>query len=180
MKYKKLVTSNGKEIHIYDDMIPLQLRLAIWEFINNSLFKLGWQDGHTETSNKYKYLHSSFSENDNDNAGLLPFVKTTEINKHIENLALTKSVVNLSTPSDTYFGHTHPEKLVMLYYANMEWEHYWHGETVFFNDDLKEIEHSLIYTPGRIILFDASIPHALRPQSSSAHQFRFTYAMTFN
>jgi hypothetical protein len=180
MKYEKKVLSSGKEIHIYDDLLPLTLREKLWVFINESLYTIGWSDGRTESSIKHKYLHSKYSANDDTVAGLLPFLQKSEVYKHFKDLIQKKSVINLSVPSDTYFGHAHPEKLVVLYYANMEWEHHWHGETLFYSEDLSEIELAIRYTPGRVIVFDGRTPHALRPQSTSAPHYRFTYAMTFD
>lgn len=180
MTYKKHTLSSGKQIHVFDGLVPLQLRDSFWTFASNSLYKIGWQDGHTETAIKHKFLHSVFSTQDDNTAGLLPFLKTTKVNKLISGLEQTKSIINLSVPSDTHFAHAHPEKLVLLYYVNMEWQQHWHGETLFYTEDLEEIELALRYTPGRVIVFDASIPHAMRPQSISADHYRFTYAATFN
>lgn len=180
IKYKKYELSTGKKIYIYDGIVPLQLRDKIWSFINNSMFKIGWSDASTETGIGHKFLHSSFSDEDTLNCGLLPFLKETVIQEHISELILKKSIVNLSVPSDTHWAHAHPEKIVILYYANMDWEQHWHGETLFYTEDLSEIELALRYTPGRIVVFDASIPHAMRPQSKESDNYRFTYAMTFD
>lgn len=171
---------SGKEIHIFDGLLSMQLRSNLWDYINNSSFRIGWQDGKTETSIKHNFLYSSFSDKETDDCGLLPYLKTTEVYSHIKELALVKSIVNLSVPSDTHFAHIHNEKKVVLYYANLEWEHHWHGETLFYTEDLSEIELALRYTPGRVVVFDATIPHAMRPQSISADHYRFTYAMTFD
>lgn len=171
--------SSGKQIHIYDGLLPLQLRSQVFQFIKNSRFVIGWHDGEYEKARGHEFLHSVYSEEDNFNAGLLPFLRTTEVNAHINSISPLKSMVNLSVPSDTHFPHAHPESLVVLYYANLDWEHHWHGETLFYTEDLSEIEVALKYTPGRVVVFDGSIPHSIRPQSISADKYRFTYAMTF-
>ena len=177
---KKHTLSSGKCIYVFDGLVPLQLRDSFFNFINGSLFRIGWNESTTETGIKHKYLHSVYSKEDDEKAGLLPFLKTTKVNELISGLEQTKSIVNLSVPSDTHFAHAHPEKLVVLYYANLEWQQHWHGETLFYTEDLNEIELALRYTPGRVVVFDASIPHAIRPQSNSADHYRFTYAATFN
>lgn len=178
--YKKHVLPTGKEIHIYDGLLPLKLRCEIWEFVNNSMYRLGWADANTEQGVSHKYMYSSYSDADTEACGLLPFLKTTPVQEHISGLTLKKSMVNLSVPSDSHWAHAHPEKLVVLYYANMDWEQHWHGETLFYTEDLSEIELAIRYTPGRIVVFDASIPHAMRPQSTLADNYRFTHAMTFD
>lgn len=178
--YKKHVLPTGKEIHIYDGLLPLSLRAQAWEFFNGSLFRLGWGDTTTEKGIKHKYLYSTYNDADNENCGVLPFLRTTQVQNHIEGLNLDQAMVNLSIPTDAHWAHVHPKKLVVLYYANLDWEQHWHGETLFYTEDLNDIELALRYTPGRVVIFDASIPHAIRPQSSEADNYRFTYAMTFN
>ena len=46
--------------------------------------------------------------------------------------------------------------------------------------DKKDIIYTSPYTPGRIIVFDATIPHAIRPQSVIGPKFRFTLASFFD
>lgn len=179
--HKKLIVDLDKEIHIYDGLVPLQLRDKAFCFMTGSMYRLGWVDGDEEKARKHKYLYSSFSQQDNEECGLLPhLLGIKEIAAHFEGLTIKKSIVNLSSPSDTHFPHAHPEKKVLLYYANMSWESHWHGETLFYSEDLKEILFAGAYTPGRVIVFDASIPHAMRPQSISADHHRFTFATTFD
>lgn len=179
MSAKEYTLDSGKKIYVFDDLLPLQLRDKLFSFVSNSSYRIGWVDGTSESSSGHKFLHSAFTTQDDENAGLLPFIRTTQVNQLISGMEQTKSVVNLSVPSDTHFAHAHPEKIVVLYYANMEWQQHWHGETLFYSEDLKNIELALPYTPGRIVVFDASIPHSMRPQSTSADHYRFTYAMTF-
>lgn len=180
MVAKEYTLDSGKKIYVFDGLLPLQLRDKIFAFINNSKFRIGWADGTSETSSAKKFMFSSYSVEDDENAGLLAFLRTTQVNQYISGMEQKKSIVNLSVPSDTHWAHSHPEKLVVLYYANMEWEQHWHGETLFYTEDLNDIELALRYTPGRIVVFDASIPHAMRPQSPAADHYRFTYAMTFD
>jgi hypothetical protein len=64
--------------------------------------------------------------------------------------------------------------------VNVGWRPEWHGETLFYSEDLSEIELALPYTPGRVVVFDATIPHSYRPQSTIADHYRFTLAMGFD
>lgn len=179
--YKKYILDLDKKVHVYDGLVPLQLRDKVFTYINSSMFRIGWADGISETSAKHKFLYSTFTEQEALDCGLIAHLyKNTPVAQHIDKLSLVKSMINLSVPSDTHFAHAHPEKLVVLYYANMEWEQHWHGETLFYSEDLKNIELALPYTPGRVVVFDASIPHSMRPQSISADHYRFTYASVFD
>ena len=180
MKETSYTLLSGKKIYVYDGAIPLQLRDFFFTFAQNSLYKIDWKDGNSEKMVKHNFLYSPFSDIDNFNGKLWPYIQSTKIFEHVKDLKMMKSLINLSVPSDTHFAHAHPEKKVILYYANLEWEHHWHGETLFYTEDLNEIELAIRYVPGRIAVFDADIPHAIRPQSYSAANFRYTYTMTFN
>ena len=46
-------------------------------------------------------------------------------------------------------------------------------------DNINNIAYTTPYIPGRFILFDGSIPHTIRPQSSKAPKFRFTISIFF-
>ena len=93
---------------------------------------------------------------------------------------LSKTILNLSVPSDVHYTHTHQEKKILLYYLNLEWRDGWHGETHFYSEDLTSIQYSSPYTPGRLIVFDANIPHTIRPQSIIAPNHRFTLALIYD
>lgn len=177
---KTHILSSGKQVIVYDGLIPASLRNSMYEFIKDSAFFIGWPDAEHEVAAKYHCLYTGYTRPQTEDLGLLPFLYTTEINNLIEGLEVTKSVVNLSVPSHVHFPHTHVEKYVSLYYVNLHWEDHWHGETLFYSEDLKEVDLAIKYTPGRFVIFDGTIPHSVRPQSSAADHYRFTYALAFN
>jgi len=170
----------NKEITIFDDLIDFDDRLMAYQFIKNSYFKIGWGDAVTEEHSKFAYLYSNYSDEDLNNLGLYAKIMESKAGKMVEGLTRTKAIVNLSTPSDVNFIHSHPEKKVLLYYVNINWEEGWHGETLFFDETRKKIEFASPYTPGRIIVFDAKIPHTIRPQSYLASNYRFTLSIFFD
>lgn len=178
---KKHTLSSGKEIYVYDGLVSLEMRQSVMKFCKQSFYRIGWDDGETEKARNFQFLYAPFTEEEDRSARLLPYlINNTPVGQHVQMLRRTKSVVNLSLPTNTFFAHSHPEKIVILYYVNTIWEHEWHGETVFYSEDLSEIELCIKYTPGRVVVFDASIPHALRPQSSTADDYRFTYAFFYD
>lgn len=179
MKYKKHIVSTGREIHVFDGLVPLQMRNKAFEFCQNSYYKLGWVDSRKESAKKHSYLHSTWSEDDDKSLGLIDLISSTEAGELFEGLQRRRSVTNLSVPSESHFPHNHDNELVVLYYANLEWHPEWHGETLFYSEDLSEIEVALPYTPGRVVIFDGTIPHSYRPQSTIADHYRYTIAMGF-
>jgi hypothetical protein len=177
--YKKYDVSGNKTVHVYDNYLDLQLKLKVFDFLSKSRYTIGWSDLESQSAISHRYLHSVYSDIDDENCGLLPFLRNCEMINHVDNLKKIKSIVNLSVPSDSHFVHTHYENKIILYYANLEWKPNWHGETLFYNENLTDIDLALSYTPGRVVIFDGGIPHTIRPQSHSADHYRFTYAMMF-
>ena len=177
---KTFTTKSNKKIYVWDNLVNYSQAYTFFSYASNSFYRIGWDDGSSEERRKHKYMHCLLTFEESESAGILPIVLNSDISKNFNGESYKKSVINLSHPSDVYFPHTHEEKYVVLYYANLSWYTHWYGETLFYNEDLSEIELSLPYTPQRLIMFEGSIPHSIRPQSFLADSHRFTYAMFFN
>ena len=90
------------------------------------------------------------------------------------------TVVNLVRSNDIHTIHHHKMSQVALYYVNMDWQDGWYGETIFYDElDRNKIDFTSPYIPGRIILFDGKIPHAIRPQSVDGPKFRITLSFFY-
>lgn len=177
---KKLTFEGGKTLNVYDDLFSLSFRLSAYTFALSSHFKIGWGDGITEERIAHRYLHSLFSPDDVMRLGIIEQIRNSSAGAELDGYTLEKTVLNLSVPSDTHFVHTHPEEKILLYYVNPEWQDGWHGETLFYDEACKDIVFATPYTPGRLISFSGSIPHAIRPQSRTGPLHRFTLALIFN
>lgn len=169
-----------KKIRVYDDLFTAEERGNFYGFANHSYFKLGWADGAIVENQIHRFLHSSYSDEDINNMGIINAIKNTEAARELEGYKIVKCVLNLSTAADANFLHVHPEDKILLYYVNLEWRDGWHGETLFFTQNHKDIVFASPYTPGRLISFDPKIPHTIRPQSHIAHCYRFTLAIILN
>ena len=170
----------NKKIRVYDDLFNSEERSNFYQFASNSYFRLGWEDSTQQEKQKYKYLHSIYSSDDVNNLGIIDAIKKTEAVQELNGYTISHCVLNLSTPADSNFIHTHQEDKVLLYYVNLEWHDGWHGETLFFTENHKNIAFASPYTSGRLIAFDANIPHTIRPQSHLANVYRFTLAIVLN
>lgn len=177
---KEMFVDRGKRIAIYDDLFTLDQRQHFYGFSDTSLFQIGWADGSIIENHKHRFLHSVYSDDDLKRCGILEAIENSEASKELHGYVLKKSILNLSTPSDANFYHSHPEDKILLYYVNIEWRDGWYGETLFFDEACKNIVFANPYTPGRLIAFDAKIPHSIRPQSHIACFYRFTLALVFN
>jgi 2OG-Fe(II) oxygenase superfamily len=110
------------------------------------------------------------------------FLDCNEINTLIDNRIIENAYINLGIPVDPHRIHVDSEAqgyLTLLFYLNDTWNINWGGETIFLNNQ-NEIEFTSEFKPGRIIVFDSSIPHAARPQTIDAISYRFSLAIKFS
>lgn len=166
------------EIQIFDNVVSAHDRNEIYAAARYSKFSIGWGDNNILENQQYQFLAARFADEKRT-----PLVERVFLNgqlkETLEGLVATKSFVHLATPSDSFFMHTHDEYKVLLYYVNPVWQDGWHGDTVFYEDNCKDIRFCSPYTPGRCILFDGCIPHSLRPQSVIGPKFRFSLVTFF-
>lgn len=177
---KHVELDNNRKITVYDNVLDYEYRSVVYNFAQNSLFSIGWADGSIIEQKKHRFLHSVYSKEDVDRLGIYNRLLNTPVGLEFNNYNLSKCILNLSTPADVNFVHSHPEDKIVLFYVNLEWRDGWHGETLFFDESTTEILYASPYTPGRIITFDAKIPHTIRPQSYIASHYRFTLALILN
>ena len=168
-------------ISIFDNLVDMRLRAKIFAYIMASKFCIGWGDISFGPKSVYKFLHSSFSKEELMASGLGDIIfSSPEIAPFIEGKEMVRCMVNLTQAGDVHFIHTHPVgELIVLYYANVDWLPEWWGETMFYDDNQSSIVYASRYTPGRFVVFDGTIPHSIRPQSSTGPQYRFTVAAIF-
>ncbi len=166
---------NNKTIKVIDDVFSLHQRLFFYDAFRNSKYQIGWEDtGGIETLH-LKNLFAQYNQVDLERLNFIPTIQANPYTSHLfEKYCISKVVVNLSFANNTYYNHTHDEDMVLLYYGNLNWSSEWAGETLFYDEQCKEVEKAFAYTPGRLIIFDGKIPHTIRSQSASAPQFRFT------
>ena len=168
------------KIEIFDDTVDYVARNQVYKFCTKSIFKLGWEDIQ-ELEKHTKNLHSTWSLQDLKNCGLFPYIKncfSKSKNFKFDEKKISIIELNLVKSDDVHYIHTHENLIGALYYANLNWEEGFYGETFFYNSkDLSKIEFASVYKPGRIILFDGHVPHAIRPQSIKGPKFRFTVSV---
>ena len=173
--YKEIIINN-RQINIFDDIFTLDERIKLYSFCRNSSFKIGWEDLSTIEVQNLKYLYCTLTPEEYNKldfqSGLARSKKIDD--DLLDNMRPEKCVINLSCPTNGYLSHTHPHKKVVLYYANLQWREEGAGDTLFFDEQCKEVLFTSAYVPGRVIIFDGKIPHTIRAQSSLAPDYRFS------
>ena len=180
LQYKTQKENTSTNLNIFDNVVPYDVRYFTWGCCIQTPFKLGWSD--TKETEKYDMnAYSSLETSDLIYAGISPyFEKCINETEWFTNKKLSTIILNLVRPDDVYYIHSHPGKQVLLYYMNLDWKDGWYGETLFYDPcDFDKIIFTSTYKPGRIILFDGNIPHAIRPQSIKAPKYRFSLSLFF-
>ena len=100
-----------------------------------------------------------------------------------EKYEFSNAYVNMGLVNDSHEIHVDaPSKgqgITMLIYPNIEWGANHGGETVFYEEDKREMVYLNPYVPGRICIFDGSIPHCAKPQALVGPKYRITIACKF-
>jgi len=175
---KEISVCEGKKIFVFDDLFSLYERSIFYSFVNNSLFKITGSD---RSASAYKNkITSPYGEDDVINMG---FYKTKGFdilnNKFNFNIEKKQIRVNCSTSSESCEVHHDGEGLTLLYYANLNWELSWSGHTIFLNENLTDIEYVSAYKPGRVVVFDGTIPHMTMLSNHQAKDNRLTFVIQY-
>ena len=167
-------------LNIFDDKVPYNIRDGLWERSITADFKLGWAD--SDEPEKYNLnIHSDIHPSFVAPSGILPyFEQCIDDTEWFNNTTLDRIVLNVVKSDDVHYMHVHTNTQILLYYINLDWRDGWYGETLFYDPyDTDRISFTSPYKPGRIILFDGSIPHAIRPPSIKGPKFRFSLSLFF-
>lgn len=178
----KKVQIEGKDIIIYDNVFSQQELYEIYLHINNRPYvrhnlddvlyhnkqaDVKWSSEITDGEILFDILMSKYSSN--------------IIELQFQNFTIIRSYVNFAAHGTLDLIHDdapHYKKnhWTLLQYGNFKWDSNWHGETVFYDSNFSEILFSTTMQPGRIVLFDSTIPHSARPPSKLAQYPRYTIA----
>jgi|TARA_R100001530_G_scaffold42788_1_gene32584 SM-20-related protein len=166
-----------KKIEVFDNFLSPNSAQVVFNTVIRSRYLIGWDDSYEPQNKTHPNLHSPYNEEDVEKIRILE-----PIFKKLNNKTLTydSCVVNLTKPLDINFIHVHPDQIAAVYYANPTWHPEWGGETLFYEDNRKDIRLSSPYTPNRLIIFDGSIPHTIKAQNLLGPSYRFSVSLFFN
>ena len=100
-----------------------------------------------------------------------------------EEFADQRAYINCSVHGDGYYMHrdcaVHEQHVTALYYANLEWQPDWGGETIYYNDE-EEAEIVVMPRPGRLVLARGAILHRGNVPTRVCYEERYTLAYKLN
>jgi SM-20-related protein len=87
-----------------------------------------------------------------------------------------RAYVNHSLYGDMYHMHRDQSAVTVLYYANLEWETDWGGETIYF-DDNNDAQIVVSPRPGRLVVSRGAILHRGTVPTRDCREQRLTIAL---
>lgn len=94
-----------------------------------------------------------------------------------------RAYVNCSIFGDSYYLHRdcaiEDKHVTALYYANLEWQPDWGGETIYYNDD-DDGEIAITPRPGRLVIARGAILHRGTVPARACYEERYTLAYKLN
>jgi SM-20-related protein len=94
-----------------------------------------------------------------------------------------RAYVNCSVYGDSYYLHrdcgAHEPHVTALYYANLEWQPDWGGETIYYNDD-EDAELAITPRPGRLVIARGAVLHRGNVPARNCYEERYTLAYKLN
>ena len=199
MKYKLKTLDNGKEIHIYDELFTYWQRDIWYQVFLNAPYHIAASDHHLLESQSDYNFGTVWTLAQLEQLGILSHPALAPYMGYFDGFNILQARANLSTPGDSNRFHSDMqfpnewlaldsykiprdslnEVKTFIYYVNLQWDLYWGGYTLFANDAIDEIELGIMYNPGRVIMFDGSIPHCVSPPWIGCPTVRWTFAVQF-
>lgn len=175
MRGKKIITSSGFLLDVYDDVFTFAERTAFFNFLLNSKYRVNGGD----SFNRGYQIYSDFNLDDMKNSGMLDSSGFQEIDKkyNLLNRNIKQIRINFSPPSEQNKVHDDGAGLTFLYYATVDWNVDWGGHTLFMNNTVDEAEYTCLYKPGRVVVFDGRIPHMIMTPTNLAKIPRYSLAI---
>jgi hypothetical protein len=168
-----------KPIKVIDNIFLSHERIKILSFIENSQFNIIRQpSGYSFLKTEQPTLKSDYTIDETVESGIFDNKFLVKYINH-NNFRVQKTYVNLCTASDIYLYHTDTAtvgSMTVIYYANLEWKPHWEGETQF-SSDMIDSDYCASFIPGRMVIFDGTIPHKSTQPSYSAEQYRYVYVI---
>lgn len=165
------ITKSGKRICVWDNFFTLDNRSHILRSLMNVGFGLNLATDPllTEYSAPLQLTCPLNMEQ----------LKQTnfDIGSIVSDKHLMRAWANLNTANERTRYHADSSQsnhYSVLYYANLKWDINWDGGTVWRSEDLSEIEFISDYVPGRLVMFDSTIPHKAQQPSLEAAPYRIT------
>jgi Rps23 Pro-64 3,4-dihydroxylase Tpa1-like proline 4-hydroxylase len=180
---RNIQLSSGKTVCVIDDVFNFQDIHDMEMFCENSYYKIGATSSDFISDGQYTFMQSVFSDEDLDNFGFFRRSVVNDFKTLLNGKKLFKCWALSITKTDKFFYHTDAiDKsgvLTLIYFVNRKWDRDWGGEMLFASDS-GDAEAAVTFKPGRVIVFDSTIPHKPTPNAIDSPQYAYMFVAQFN
>lgn len=169
-------------VNKYDNIFMFDERVDFYKFACNSFYKTNGSDSATDVSViKNNQMYSSFSQDDIECMGFFSgdAIKSVldQNDLSIENVKQFR--INASHLGERNMVHHDGQGKTLLYCLNTEWRPEWGGHLMILNDKLDDPTDIIGYKPGRVSIFDGSLPHCVMTPTVMSPSLRYTLVAQF-
>lgn len=180
--YEK-IDVDGKAIHIFNDLFDYNQREKMYHWCKTQRFNTNGSDTPRLEHKGDFNLFTQVDEEAISDMGFFNYEGSKYLLPLIEGYQQVQARVNLSTLHDHNRFHCDTygsdDVRTLLYYPNMEWNPEWGGYTLFTDDQGKKLKYCSFYIPGRVVIFDGTIPHCISSPSPHAPTYRFSFVIQY-
>lgn len=175
---RRTIEIEGKQVLVFDALFPPTTMRLLYEFLRGSSFSWRTTDGPASAHSIRWSVRI-----DTAAASAMPFFGdvtriVTELGQDAGPLRLGRIYANFNLYGEIHYPHKDGANVVTaLYYANVEWDDEWQGETVFYEGG--EPAYVVPPRPGRLVVFDGRIKHRGSPPSRESFEPRLTIAFKY-
>lgn len=175
MNITEHITKSKKSITVYDGGVTFHDMKKMFDFFCNSFYSV---QGYDSLYKDYQ-VFSKYTMDDIIRCGFYDTetFKMLDSKYDIMNQEIKQIRVNFSNPAERNRIHEDNVGTTILYYGSMEWNLDWGGHTLFMDETLNEVEYTSLYKPGKVVVFDGTIPHMIMTPSNLAQIPRFSLAI---
>jgi SM-20-related protein len=179
-KIRKLMIA-GRELFVCDGMIELLMQQRIGTLVK-SLHYVRTEKSRTGVPG-FVAISNIAPETIPTDAFLRGLRQTVETLFPDERFTDQRAYVNCSVYGDAYYIHrdcaAHERHVTALYYANLEWQPDWGGETIYYND-AQDAECAITPHPGRLVIARGALFHRGNTPARGCYEERYTLAYKLN
>lgn len=165
------------DIDVIDGAVPSELVEALDQIVRMPIWKYGSK---SSTNDFIAFWIAMFADSEpalekysSELYALWRYTKQALKGEHRIELAYANGQTH-GQAGEIHTDNDAPGCKTVVYYCNSYWQPSWHGETFFYTPDRSELIRAVLPKPGRIIVFDSSIPHAGRDPSRLCPFMRVT------
>jgi hypothetical protein len=175
MNITEHITKSNKKITVYDGGVEFHHMQKMFDYFTNSMYSV---KGYDALYRDYQ-LFSKFNLDDIIRCGFYDTEAFKSIDKqyNIMNQDVKQIRVNFSNSAERNRIHEDNVGFTILYYGTLKWDIEWGGHTLFMDDNLENVEYTSLYKPGKVVVFDGTIPHMIMTPSIVSEFPRFSLAL---